>query len=367
MSEKKHGDIFKYVIIGTALILIYKVVNNFSDAAGFLKNILSILKPCVIGVIIAFFLYKPVKRLKTIFEKSNVRIISRHGMGLAMLIVYLVLFAAIGLLGNFVIPELISNITNLVVNIDVYTDRLTDFINSTGFPEQFDALLKLPEKYLEGLDITKLMSYVGVLTNVVNYVLNIIVSIVISVYVLLEKEGIFNFLRAVRNNLFKGRRARLFTVYVSKIAEVFYSYFCGLGLDSIVVGSISAVVFSIFDVPYAILLGIVVIIANMIPMFGPIVAGGIVYIVCAFAFGPIKAIWAVVFQLVLGQIDGNIIQPHIVGGKVGVSPLLVLVSVIVFGGLFGVPGMIAGVPICATIKMIVLDLLDNGELDGSGF
>ena len=83
------------------------------------------------------------------------------------------------------------------------------------------------------------------------------------------------------------------------------------------------------------------------------------YIIVAFSFGPFKALWVLLFQFVLGQIDGNLIQPKIVGNSVGISPLLVLISVTVFGGLFGVVGMLIGTPLMAVIRMIINDYLED--------
>ena len=113
------------------------------------------------------------------------------------------------------------------------------------------------------------------------------------------------------------------------------------------------------------LLGLLVAIGNMVPFFGPIVAAVVIYVITAIAFDPVKAIWVIIFQLVLGQIDGNLIQPKILGKSIGINPLLVLFSVVVFGDLFGFAGMIMGVPIIAAIKMIADDYLDNGKIDAS--
>ena len=99
----------------------------------------------------------------------------------------------------------------------------------------------------------------------------------------------------------------------------------------------------------------------MIPFFGPIIAAIIVTFISAMALGPIKALWILLFQIVLGQIDGNVIQPRIIGGSVGISPFWVIFAVLLFGGIWGPWGMLLGVPIVASIRMMILSINPNVE------
>jgi len=167
------------------------------------------------------------------------------------------------------------------------------------------------------------------------------------------------FMRKVKNKCFNNKPTKIFIYYAKKSVSLFYSYFSGLLFDAALIGIITAIVLSIFNVPYSVLLGVIVAVGNLIPIFGAIVSNIIVYIIVAFSFGPFKALWVLLFQFVLGQIDGNLIQPKIVGNSVGISPLLVLISVTVFGGLFGVVGMLIGTPLMAVIRMIINDYLED--------
>jgi len=103
----------------------------------------------------------------------------------------------------------------------------------------------------------------------------------------------------------------------------------------------------------------------MIPFFGPIVSAVIVYIICALVMGPFPALWALLFQIIVGQLDSNLIQPKIVGGSVGISPLWVIFAVTFFGGIWGPLGMIIGVPVVAAIRFLYHDYREDGKLDGN--
>ena len=154
-------------------------------------------------------------------------------------------------------------------------------------------------------------------------------------------------------------------VYVKKIVMLFYSYFSGLATDAVIAGVISVIGLSVMKVPYALLLGVIVAIGNMIPFFGPIVSTVLVALISLISGGIWRLIPVMIFMAVLYILDGYLIQPRIIGKSTGIKPLLVLIAVLVFGDLFGILGMIAGVPLIATLKMILDDYLDDGKIDGS--
>ena len=108
----------------------------------------------------------------------------------------------------------------------------------------------------------------------------------------------------------------------------------------------------IFKVPYAFMLGLVVAIGNLIPFLGPIIASLIVFLISTLTLGPLSGIWLLILQFVMAQLDSNLLQPKILSESTGISPLLVLISVTVFGSLWGAAGMIIGVPVCAIAKTI---------------
>ncbi|MDP4134038.1 MAG: AI-2E family transporter [Bacillota bacterium] len=359
----------KVILVGIILIAAYKLFDNIKDIAYAFGYFIDIIMPCIYGAVIAFFLYRPSKRVEKLVLKINNKFIKRKSNAISVFFLYIIIFAFLGLIIKFLVPSIFGNLEELVANIPDYIKKIDHFVSGNSFLSRFDVVETLNQKAADfiskNLSTQQLNKYIGVISNIADSFVTFFLSVVLSIYMLLEKEDIFKILNKIKGLIIKDEKANIFGRYVGEIINIFYSYFAGLALDAVLIGTISAIALSLFNVPYAVLLGLLVAVGNMIPFFGPIVSAAMIYIISAIAFGPIKAIWVILFQLALGQVDGNLIQPKIISNSTGISPLLVLVSVIVFGGLFGVVGMIIGVPISATIKMVLTDYFDNRKLDGS--
>lgn len=353
----------KLILTGILLIVVYKSVDNLNNILSFLGTFIDIIMPCIVGSVIALFAYRPVCKIRRVLNKINQKAVQKHALVMSVFIVYLIFFAIIGLAFHFIVPVLYKNVEELVTKLPGYIDSLNSLVRHIDFIPELD-LTFFGEKLLGYFNFERLNQYVSVITGIANSFVSFVVSIIISIYIILEKERIVLFLKKMRQRFEVGKRTDVVVAYAKKIINLFYSYFAGLLIDSILIGSISTVVFAAFRVPYAVFLGLAVAVGNMIPFFGPIVAAIVTYLIGMIGLGPVNALWILVFQLILGQIDGNIIQPKIVGSQVGVSPLLVLVSVTIFGGLFGPVGMILGVPVCASAKLVLEDYLEDGKING---
>lgn len=353
----------KLIFVGLILIVAYKSINSIGNILSYVSVIVSVLMPLIIGSVIALFAYSPICRLKNLLCKTKKEWIVRYALQISTLIVYVLLFAVVALAIDFIIPILYKNAEELAFNIPGYIDKLNAILSHVDFFPELD-LNNIGGQLLGYLNLSRLNQYLSVITDIANSFISMLVSIIISVYIVLDKEQIFRFFARLRTHLHFKEKTDVFIIYIKKIIYLFRSYFTGLLIDAVLIGIISTIVFSCFGVPYAVFLGLVVAIGNLIPFFGPIVAAFITYLIGMISLGPVNALWILVFQLILGQIDGNLIQPKIVGAQVGISPLLVLLSVTLFGGLFGPIGMILGVPVCAAIKLVLDDYLKDGSIDG---
>lgn len=367
--KKIRSTWIKLILSGALLILIYRLTDNLSGTFGAIGSFIGVFTPVIIGAAIAFFLWRPAAKIEVLLGKSKSEWVKDKKRGLAVLILYLIIIAIIGVIVNFIIPGLGKNIRELIDNAPGYIKEAEKFLSENEYLSKYNFIEQINEKVIdfikENLSFEKLNMYVGVVSNVANSFMSFFLGIVFSVYILLSGSQIKGFASKVFKRIANGRDGNVIKTYAYKTVDLFYSYFSALALDAVIVGLITAIVLGIFKVPYAVLLGLFVAIGNMIPFFGPIVAAVVIYVITAIAFDPVKAIWVIVFQLVLGQIDGNLIQPKILGKSIGINPLLVLFSVVVFGDLFGFVGMIMGVPVIAAIKMIADDYLDNGKIDAS--
>ncbi|MGN1059198.1 MAG: AI-2E family transporter, partial [Clostridia bacterium] len=192
---------------------------------------------------------------------------------------------------------------------------------------------------------------------------NWIMGIVVCAYTLLERDSLFKLVRVVCGLFMKESTMDTAGQYIHRISAIFYQFFFGKMVDSLIIGILAIIGFSLLRVPYAALLGIIVMVFNMIPYFGPIIGAVPAVLITLLVKDVYLAIWTALFILVLQQFDGIWLGPKILGGSVGVSPFWVIFAIVVFGGLFGIWGMIFGVPIIAAIQMLAGDYLDDGKLN----
>ena len=147
--------------------------------------------------------------------------------------------------------------------------------------------------------------------------------------------------------------------YFNRTNEIFLKFLASQLLDAIVVGVLTSIAMSILGVKYAVLLGVMIGIFNMIPYFGAIIAVVIATIITCITGGFSQAIWMVIIITILQQIDANIINPKIVGESLKISPLLVIFAVTIGGAYFGILGMFLAVPVVAVLKVFVSDYIES--------
>ncbi|MBO4897238.1 MAG: AI-2E family transporter [Clostridia bacterium] len=358
--KKMESYWWKILLIGILLIIAWKAI-DIPKFFGWIKTAVGILMPFIIGAIIAFFTAKPARAIeKSISNKAKSKTVKNNSRLFSVLIVYIVFVALLVLILRFLIPSVIDNIKDLIDNAPQYYETVENYINSIDFLKDSQPLEMLNEKIMSYLNPDLIPRIASIITTVASSLLTLVLSIIISIYILLEKERLLDVIKTVIGFVFKSKRAPILFLYGEKIIELFNSYFLGLIMDGLLIGAISTVFFYLFGAPYPWLLGIVVFIGNMIPFFGPIGAAVIEYIACTLVMGPLKAIWVLVFQLVLGQIDGNFLQPKIVGTSVGISPFWVIFAVTFFGGFWGAWGLVLGVPIVAVLRVAYLDYKKDG-------
>ena len=353
------------LMIGLLLIFAYKIINNFEHIWFAFLKVLSTMSPFFAGLIIAFFLYRPVKKLSGWIGRCKGRIIKRFSMAISTLLVYLIIFSTLSLIVKYFVPILYKNIEDFISQVPKYYAVLENFMEEYDLFEYININQFVKNNILPKLNLATLNQYIGIISKIANSFLSAFMSIVFSIYIILEKDSVFAFFKRMFfiKNPGKGTVTVLF--FASKMVTLFYSYFSALFIDALIMGSATFLILSGFQVPYAHLLGVLAAIGNLIPFFGPIVSTVVVAIVSFLTVGLLRSVWILVAMFVMAQLDSNLLQPKILSHSVGVSPLLVLLSVTVFGGLFGATGMIIGVPLVAAIKFVLSDLLDDKKLNDS--
>ncbi len=356
MKKLFHSLWVQLLLVGVLLILVHKVFNDGTAISEFFQRIYTVFRPFLIGGLVALFLSKPCSFFEKRFQRHPNSFISHHATGFGVGVVYGVLAVAIWLSLQVILPGVVKNLEMLIRALPDYYEETMAFLSQNSWLSSLNLSERLApflEQLLSAESVSRYMEY---LSRMATSVVSVLTGIVVSVYMLLEKKMLLCAgKRLVALTVRKTDRHKVFT-HLRKLGNLFYSYFTGLGLDALLVGTLSVILFYAFGVPYAFLFGVFSGICNLIPFFGPIFAAGIIFLLSFLSLGLGKALWILVLQIILGQLDANVIQPKIVGKSVGISPFWVIFAVLVFGELWGVAGMILGVPIVAVARFWFFEL-----------
>jgi len=184
-------------------------------------------------------------------------------------------------------------------------------------------------------------------------------GLVVSVYILLDRENIGSFFDKISRTFFEEKTQNRLKKYMRQVNKVVFAFILGKSIDSIINTVVVTSVLLIFNVKYAVLLGMICGVANFIPYLGSLIAVIFVSIITLITGGVAKSITTLVALIIFQQLDGNIIEPKIMGKTLKINPLLVIFSVIVGGAYFGVMGMFLAVPVVTVLKQILLEYIDS--------
>lgn len=343
-------SIKSYIGLIITLVISYILicfVDNYSYFWGIISKIMSLLTPFIIGAIIAYILAPLVDWMeKKLKMKRWMTILIIYGVALVMTVGFVIM----------ILPSITNSIIDIINQIPQYTAEVEAWITSNfdsvigPYMSQIqDTLLTMIPKISELVKII-LDNFLAATFSVTTIVVNIVLGLIISVYIIIDKEVILQYFKKLTYIILKKEKASLLIDVVKTFNSNIGTYIVAKSIDSFFVGVVSFVGLALIGSKYALLLGIICGLTNMIPYFGPII--GMVPTVLINVFYSFKvAIISLIFLLVLQQIEGNIIEPKFVGGKLGLSPILTLLAVTIGGGFFGIMGMILSVPVMGVIKI----------------
>lgn len=369
MNFKKHIDM-KLVVSGLIIFfgaaVFFCAFNNLDAIRSFIGKALRILSPVTGGIMVAYlirpfarFLEKKVFcRLKT--EKARV-----HFSSLTTVFLFLVLI--IFVIAN-VIPQLLSGITNLATNFDSYlasartliadyASRITVVdVDVDKFLVSSNEILSSVGKWLS----SNVSTFVSFFYTLSSQIFNFIIVIAMAIYALLDRKNI-------KKGLIKLENVTLGKSAAQRVNEILHrgdilttKFLASNVLDAAIIGVVNFIFLTIFKAPYTPLLSVLLGVFNFVPTFGPI-AGGIIASIVVLLTKPTLLLGFIIFTIVLQQLDGNVIKPLLFGDSTGLSPFWVLVAIVVGGRLFGVLGMILGVPVLALLFSIYHEIIDKRE------
>lgn len=355
-----------------AVITVYKTFDNFNKIKEFFAVFAKSLSPFVIGFIIAYILNIPATKIENLCRKSKYAFFKKRSKGISIISVYLLTATIFYVAISAIAPALYRNFVDLYNNIPGYMTKALATIENLQKDYGFSLfeineanLLNAFNSFLGKIDITELGKYAQGVVNITSGVINAFIGIIVSVYMLLEKEKIAEGMKRISRILFKQERSEKIITTIRKINNIFSKYLFCLVIAATIMAVLATIVLSVLRVKYAIMLGIMIGIFNLIPYFGAIIAGVIAVLITLLTGGFFQALWTAILLIILQQIDGNFTSPKIMGEVLDASPLLIIFAVTLGGGLFGIGGMILSVPVAITLKMAITEFIDEKEREES--
>ena len=354
-----------WFLLGVAIIVVYKALDNFGDVMGVFAKFFEIITPFLVGIFISYLLYMPCRKMEQAFIKSKVKWIAKKARPLGILTVYLIIVLLLVILVNFILPVVLESVMDLVNNIQHYYEMA--IFNYNQLPE--DDILKSDIvndaiKNVQNLDIKqyfqleKILAYVMSAIDAVTGIFDIFVAVIVSVYILAERVEILTTIKRLAEAIFKERTYKNIGKYFNNSNEIFFKFIASQFLDAVIVGIMVTIAMSIMGVKFAPLLGFLIGLFNMIPYIGAIIAVAVSAIITLITGGLSQAIWMLIVVIILQQIDANIINPKIIGQSLKISPLLVIFAITVGGAYFGILGMFLAVPVIAVVRILIEDYID---------
>lgn len=353
-----------WLLVVLAGIAFYFTLQNISYIVDRLLWILSLLSPFIMGFAIAYLLYPMTSFIE---NKICLRLWPNHAglcRKLGVFIALLIVIALVLSLFLLVLPQTIDNISNLIAQLPDYANTVVDYINGLLVKFNVDAdvmgQFKLnTQNIISGITqylVDSVPSLVSFSSRLTSGLANLGIAMVTAIYLLLGRE---KFKRQVKKMLYAFAKPSFVerAAEITRLADKTFSGFITAQLtDAIIVGTLSFIGLSIIGMPYAALISTLVGAFNIIPFFGPII-GAVPSALIILIAAPGKLIWLLIFLIVLQQIDGNLINPRLVGDRVGLPPIYVMIAIVIGGGAFGIVGMLTGAPILAALYVLIEGLV----------
>lgn len=359
MRTKRTKNIMLIITYTVFLIL---VILNFNSIVEYGRKVLGLFSSFFIGIAIAFILNNPCKSIETFLE-SKFNFKKRSVLrGISVTTTYIIFLIIIVLLIWFVIPQLFESIQGLVSNLGIYFNNFQSLINNvTAFleidPIDVSDLSKVIsstiDKLMDGL--TDIVSQIiTITTNVISVTISFFVSIIFSIYILTSKEKLINQAKIILKTYLSEKVYDTIYYIYHIVVDIFTKYIIGQATEALILGALCFIGMVIFRFDYPLLISVIIAVLALVPVVGAYIGGFISFLILLL-ISPVKAVWFVIFIVVLQQFEGNVIYPRVVGGSVGLPAIWVLLSITVGGGIAGPIGILVAVPVTSVFYTLIKD------------
>ncbi len=354
------------IVISAFAVILYYGLQNFDDVRSISHFFTGILSPFIYAICFAFVLnilanFYENKIFATLNKKKNKRWEKARRPVCILLTIFTFLGIIAGLI-SFIIPQLIQSTHTLAAGISGFTSNLegsiNDLLKGLGISTDLNIALTnfltdFSDKILKFLT-SSVPQILKTTIDITSGVFNVFFGFVIAIYILATKESL---LKNAKRMLyaFMPQKAADYTAHIyGHVNDRFTGFVSGQLTEAVILGVLCYIGMKIFSMEYALLISVIIGITNIIPIIGPII-GAVPGVVIMLMIDPMKAVWFVVFIVVLQQIESNLIYPKVVGDSIGLPGLWVIFAILVGGGLFGFAGVILGVPAFAVIYTLIAE------------
>ncbi len=374
---KLDKNLLKYCLYTTVtVLLIYfgiTIFNNIGNILSSLSNTLfaaiGIVKPLLIALVIAYLLRPGVHAIEIFLGKKKIfkKLATRRLIGI--LVIYsLVVTIFIGIISGIYI--MIGGKLSNNISIDNMAKYLTTYLNNStlsvssiskklqslniAIPSNLNSQIAKVVSYVQTYFSSSIGGFTNSILSIGSNIATFFIAIILSIYLIQDSEYFVNLWHKIFNLIFRHTKTgdklnKIFHI----IDETFFNYIRGQLLEACIVGILSSTVLYFIGIDYAIMIGIIAGICNMVPYIGPVV-GNILAVIMALLGGqPITAVWATIGMLAVQQIDNNLLAPKIVGNSVGLHPVFTMLAIIIGGNVGGLIGMLIAVPVIASAKKLL--------------
>lgn len=367
LNKKNMKNIMLLIVFA---VLLYVCVQKINSVAEGFMFIVGILIPFVAGGIMAFILNVPMSAIErrlfgTLKQHKGDR---RAARPVSLVLSILLVLGIILVVMLVLIPELGRTFASISVNIEralqnlqnwgieTFQDnkQIEEWIQTLEF--NWDSIIQTGIDFLKNGAGSVLNSTFTVARTVISYLVNFFIGFVFACYILLQKEKLSRQIKKVLYAFLPEKAVEKILDVASLSYRTFSSFVTGQCLEAVILGTMFFVVMSIFKFPYALLVGVVISFTALIPIFGAFI-GCVIGTFLILVVDPMKALMFVILFLVLQQIEGNLIYPHVVGGSVGLPSIWVLLAVTVGGSLMGVLGMLIFIPLFSVLYALFRELV----------
>lgn len=360
-----------YMLIATYIIVLAYIVLNLSTVWTFLGKILGILSPFLLAIAIAFVLNIPMKLienklLKFMDNSKKFPFLKYFKRAFSIVITILLVVGLLTTLVIFVIPQLVDSFSKLIDSVPGYVQSFEHLVTSNlgsfqGFDKVWSDILNAWKDILSfagqflGVTLNRL---VNITVSLTSGVVNFFLAVVFAIYMLASKEVLIFQCKKLLYAHLKEKTAN----YILKVGrlsnETFQKFIAGQCTEAVIIGTLCFIGMLILRLPYALLIGFIVGVTSLIPIFGAFL-GTIPSAFLIFIINPVTALVFIIFIIVLQQFEGHLIYPKVVGNYIGLSAIWVMFAMLVGGSILGFVGLLIGIPLFGVIYKLLKENTNN--------